>query len=185
MKKKILKYGSLLLLILLTFSACSAQTTSQDTRETVKEAETDLSLTTYTSRFGYSMDYDPGLFFVLTDYNSDRFDLIDENYSTEPQVYLTIQRVSGYTVDEYTSILESKSPNGVYSVTETTFGANDRDAVTVTYEIDSDLGLVYYAETIIKVGSDLIYIEEVTYDGMPESINTVIEKMLDTFTVEN
>lgn len=185
MRKKILEYGSILFLILLTFSACSAQTTSQDSQETVKETGTDLSLTTYISRFGYSMDYDPGLFYVLTDYSSDRFDLIDENSSTTPQVYLTVQRVSGYTVAEYVSLLESKSPNGVYSVTETTFGANDRNAVTVTYEIDSDLGLVYYAETIIKVGSDLLYIEEVTYDGMPESINTVIEKMLDTFTVEN
>jgi hypothetical protein len=183
--KKTMKCVPFLFIILLTLSACNGQPTTSVTEKPVESQETDLSLYTFTSSFGYTMEYDPHLFYVLTDDSSDRFDLIEGDFSSEPQVFLSIQRVGGYTVAEYTSLLERKSPNGVYSVTETTFGADKRDAVTVTYEIDTDLGLVYYAETIIKVGSDLIYIEVVTYNGMPASIQTAINKMLDTFSVQN
>lgn len=184
MKHK-LKYGSVLLLVLLTFSACSDQTTRQSTQEEAENGGADITLSTFTSSFGYTMDYDPHLFYVLTDESSDNYELIDAHSKENPSVYLVVQRVGGYTVAEYTAILERKAVNGVYSVTESTFGADEHDAVTVTYETETDLGLVYYAETIVEVGSDLLYIEVVTYDGMPAEINTAIEKMLSTFSVKN
>ncbi len=182
--KRTLKYVPFLLLVLLTFSACSGQTAKEPPQEEAANSSADITLNTFASSFGYTMDYDPHLFYVLTDESSDNFELIDRQTEQSPTVYVMVQRVGGYTVSEYTDLLAGKALDGVYSVTESTFGANERDAVTVTYASETDLGLVYYAETIVKVGSDLLYIEVVTYDGMSANINTAIEKMLSTFAVK-
>ncbi len=182
--KRALKYAPLLFLVLLTFSACSGQITKQSPQEKAANNGADITLNTFTSSFGYTMNYDPHLFYVLTDESSDNFELIARQRDQSPSVYVMVQRVGGYSVSEYTALSASNALNGVYSVTETTFGADGRDAVTVTYANETDLGLVYYAETSVKVGSDLLCIKVVTYDGMPADINTAIEKMLSTFTVQ-
>lgn len=182
--KKTLKYAPLLLLVLLTFSACGGETAKQSPQEEVADSGAEITLNTFTSSFGYTMNYDPHLFYVLTDESSDNFELIARQKDQSPSVYVMVQRVGGYSVSEYTALSASKAMNGVYSVTETAFGADERDAVTVTYTSETDLGLVYYAETSVKVGSDLLCIKVVTYDGMPANINTAIEKMLSTFVVK-
>lgn len=166
------------------FTACGKEEAAPVSEDAPQEATTDMSLETFESSFGYTMAYDPCLFYVLTDASSDNFELIDEDLDTTPPVYVAVQRVSGYTVAEYTKILENKSTTGAYSETDTAFGADERNAVTVTYEEQTDLGLAYYTETIVKVGSDLLYIEVVTYEGMDADINMAINKMLETFSVE-
>lgn len=182
--RKLLTFAGIFLLLLVG-AGCGQKTSSQGTQNDTAPVAANPSLATFDSSFGYTMAYDPYLFYVLTDSSSDSFDLIDENSEETPPVYVAVQRLSGYTVKEYTEILENQSSTGVYSVTESNFGADQREAVTVTYEEDTAEGVAYYTEIIVKVDSDLLYIEVATYQGMEARINTAIEKMLETFSVED
>lgn len=156
------------------------------TKESKKEPATAASGESYcfVSDFGYTMEYDPEVFFVLTDDSSDSFGLYNEDIDATPSVGITVQRVSGYTIKEYTSYLTDRVESGVWSVTEAAFGADGIKATTISYDKDTDLGKVFYAVTLIKTGKDILVMETVTYEGMPEDISYDIQQMQATFKVK-
>ncbi len=156
------------------------------TKQSKKEPPETVSGENYcfVSDFGYTMEYDPEVFFVLTDDSSDSFGLYNEDIDTTPSVGITVQRVSGYTIKEYTSYLTDRVESGVWSATEASFGADGTKATTISYDKDTDLGKVFYGVTLIKAGKDILVMETVTYEGMPEEIANDIQQMQATFKVQ-
>ncbi|MGM9568354.1 MAG: hypothetical protein ACI3W6_09265 [Clostridia bacterium] len=165
-------------------TACSSSCAVQPEEEE-KATESDSgSVRSYVSDLGYSMDYDSSVFFVLSDENSDSFGLWNEDVDAELSVSITVERVSGYTVNEYAAYITDRVAGGVWSLTEAEFGKNRKKATTVTYEEDTGGGEVYYNDTLVKAGKDILVIKMVTYEGLPGEVNGKINEMLSTFEVD-
>lgn len=135
----------------------------------------------FESDFGYSMEYDPAVFYVLTDPESDTFGLWDEDTDAEVSVAINVERVRGYTILEYVDSITSSVDSGMWSVTEAEFGSEHKNATTVMYEEEHSGILVYHAVTLVKDGSDIFVVETVTHDGISEEISLAIRGMLNTF----
>lgn len=164
----------------LLLSACGGGNVLQK-KNTSEPASEDDSVRVFESDFGYSMEYDPGVFYVLTDNTSDSFGLWNEDVDADLSVSVNVERVRGYSVSEYTDIVTTSAESGVWSVTEAEFGAEHEDATTVVYEESTDAGLVYHAVTLVKDSTDLLVVETVTYEGLAEDIAETIRNMLMTF----
>lgn len=146
-----------------------------------ESAEESSAVRVFESDFGYSLEYDPSVFYVLTDPDSDSFGLWDEDADAEVSVSINVERVRGYTVAEYVNNITSSVKSGVWSVTEAEFGAAHRNAATVMYEDDHGGTLVYHAVTLVKDGSDIFVVETVTHEGISEEVSYAIREMLNTF----
>ncbi|MBQ2765153.1 MAG: hypothetical protein IJF43_09000 [Firmicutes bacterium] len=152
-------------------SVAPAEDTTEDSSE----------IRVFESDFGYSMEYDPSVFYVLTDPESDSFGLWDEDADAEVSVSINVERVRGYTVSEYVDSITSSVESGVWSVTEAEFGADHKNATTVMYEDDHSGISVYHTVTLVKNGSDIFVVETVTHDGVSETVTLAIREMLNTF----
>lgn len=146
-----------------------------------ESAEESSAVRVFVSDFGYSLEYDPSVFYILTDPDSDSFGLWDEDADAEISVSINVERVRGYTVAEYVDNITSSVKNGVWSVTEAEFGADHRNATTVMYEDEHGGTLVYHAVTLVKDGSDILVVETVTHEGISEEVSYAIREMLNTF----
>lgn len=144
-------------------------------------SEESSEIRVFESDFGYSMEYDPSVFYILTDPESDSFGLWDEDADAEVSVAINIERVRGYDLAEYVDSITSSVESGVWSVTEAEFGADHRNATTVMYEDKHGDLLVYHAVTLVRDGSDIFVVETVTHEGVSEEISHVIREMLNTF----
>lgn len=164
-------------------SACSSSCAVQEKATKTADVADKGEIREFVSDFGYSLYYDPAVCFVLTDNNSDSFGFWDEDADAELSVDINVGRVRGYTVKEYADKITKSIDGGVWSLTEAEFGAEDETATTVAYEEKSDDGTIYYNETLIKDGKDILVVEVVTYEGLPDELNQIINDMLATFTV--
>ena len=166
------------------FSACSSSCAVQPEEEDGTAEESGGSSRIYISDLGYSMEYDPTVFFALSDENSDSFGLWNEDVDAELAVSITVERVSGYTVKEYADYLTGRIAGGVWSVTEAEFGRDRKKATSVTYEEEASAGWIYYNDTLVKAGKDILVIRITTYEGLPSDVNEKINEMLATFEVD-
>lgn len=179
-----MKKGLTVILILscaaLLLSACGGGHVLQKKASSEPTTE-DGSAQIFESSFGYSMEYDPSVFYVLTDDTGDSFGLWNEDADADPSVSINVERVRGYSVAEYSDIVTSGVESGVWSVTEAEFGAEREMATTVLYEESTAAAAVYHAVTLVKDGQDLLVVETVTYEGLEDTITETIRSMLMTF----
>ena len=166
------------------FSACSSGCAVPAEEEDSAAEDSGGSSRIYISDLGYSMEYDPTVFFALSDENSDGFGLRNEDVDAELFAGVTVERVSGYTVKEYSEYITDRISGGVWSVTEAEFGRDRKKATSVTYEEESSAGKVYYNDTLVKAGKDILVIRITTYEGLPADVNEKINEMLATFDVD-
>ena len=173
---------SLVCLVVVLLVACgeSAETEGMPVEEVSAEAE-DVIL--WESDFGYTMEYDPDVFYVLTDENSDTFGLWSEASDAELSAAINVGRVSGYTIKEYSEEVTNAVESGVWSVTEADFGAADYNATTILYEENTEYGNIHYAVVLVRDGSDIIVLETVTHDGVDAATEDLIRDTLATFKI--
>lgn len=137
----------------------------------------------FESDFGYTMEYDPKVFYVLTDDNSDTFGLWSEASDAELSASINVGRVSGYTLKEYSEEITNAVESGVWSVTEAEFGAGGYNSTTVLYEETTDYGEAHYAVVLIRDGSGIIVLETVTHAGVDAATEDLIRDTLATFKI--
>ena len=85
---------------------------------------------------------------------------------------------------EYADYLTGRIAGGVWSVTEAEFGRDRKKATSVTYEEEASAGWIYYNDTLVKAGKDILVIRITTYEGLPSDVNEKINEMLATFEVD-
>lgn len=168
------------LCVLVLFVACG-DVEEQISAPAEEPAAQDDSVQMFHSDFGYSLEYDPAVFYVLTDETSDSFGLWNDAADADLSVAVNVERVRGYSVSEYTDIITATAESGTWSVTEAEFGAAHKKATTVMYEEKTDAGLVYHAVTLAKDGTDLFVVETITYEGISDEKVKMIRDMLLTF----
>lgn len=178
--KIVLQIFFILTCALLFLSACG-ESDVQQVQPIAKETVDEDGIHVFYSDFGYSLKYDPAIFYVLTDENNDTFGLWYDAVDADLSVAINVERVRGYSVAEYTDIITAQVESGVWSVTEAEFGADHKKATTVMYEEDTEAGTVYYAVTLAKDGTDILVVETVTYEGLSAEMNRMIREMLMTF----
>ena len=178
--KKVFQIFFILTCALLLLAACG-ESEVQHAQPLAEESVDDEGIRVFNSDFGYSLEYDPSVFYVLTDETSDTFGLWYDAVDADLSVAINVERVRGYSVVEYTDIVTAQVENGTWSVTEADFGADHKKATTVMYEKDTDAGTMYYAVTLAKDGTDILVVETVTYEGLSAEMNRMIREMLQTF----
>ncbi len=164
-------------------TACNSSCGVQQEKTEDSPAKDNDSICDFVSDLGYSMEYDSSVFFVLTDENSDIFGLWNEDVDAELSVSITVERVSGYTVKEYADYITDHISGSVWSMTDSEFGRDRKKATSVTYEEETAGGTVYYNDTLVKAGKDILVIKIVTYEGLSKEVNDKINEMLATFVV--
>lgn len=166
-----------------TLFGCAAKT-ENEVVETETSSLTEEGTVVFDSSLGYTLEYDPALFYVLSDENGDTFGLWGEDADALLAFSLNAERVSGYTVKEYTEFVTNAVESGVWSVTEAAFGAKGENATTVMYSEETPAGSLHHAVTLIKKGYDIIVLDTVTYDAMSDEVRQWILDMQMTFQVK-
>lgn len=137
----------------------------------------------YISELGYSIIYNPILFTLSSEENSDTF-VYNSNEMADSPLYIAVQQYS--ETDSKTAIDGLILQSGLDDVksTEVYFGADNIKAQNIYIEKDVN-GVkqipVFY---VIPVGSGSMIVEIGSYAGTDEKTDSKIDEMLGTFSLK-
>ena len=137
----------------------------------------------YTSRFGYSMTYNPTAFTLDDSGDRDTF-VYNSNEKADAPIYITVQPYTDFDVKAAVDGLILQSGRDDVKATEAYFGADSIKTQSVYIEKDVNGIKQIQAFYVIPAGSGSMIVEIGSFVGTAAKTDAEIEEMLGTFSLK-
>lgn len=161
----------------------SKQSTEEaETEETLVGADQG-SLTTYSSSYGYTIEYDASLFEVTNDEGMDCIQLIGQDLEKETPVYLAVTLIEEESAAIIAEGIALQSGSDDTKIEDATVGKEAYTAQKVVYQQEAEAGNITNVSYVLEVNGKVFLVEQATGTDTSADIQSKMEEMVGSFFV--